>query len=498
MFTNINIKNQDSSYQYIVEYENTDNMCDNIQYIKDIDFDEISHLNDVIFIHEYSTIIKNHNTWKKISGIQSNEYTPNQTKSAIIRLYFPEYSIDVYHPGTKYAFSVNTWINGRCIVLASCILERLNTVACSRPKRFCDQIYHECIEFNIIDPFTLHYSDLWRNFRINMCGETTDQKLINSTDSMLYFSLHPVENTDDEEYNKMIEFEGGQNTLFLSKNPKNYFNLNISTNIDKNLKSNRPSIDFKIDFNEEYNDNLQEYIYETYGVENCEVQYSLIIGNETDIYAVIEGDWVTSSTYSFSKDDIYNSSQNFTNGEGYKPGMFIVGSVNIFNNDDSLLYKLSNKIPFTPDIFRYFVNTEEFVVNGYTINSINLDELNMKLLNINVVNKIENKIVQTTGSRNTKSNIVQPIFYRSVESSDIVIHTGVIENICINLDRYKSNVETFYIQLGSSLFHESGRIHSGILFKINGKLLTKDNSSSVYFILNENHEVVTTGKYTLL
>jgi hypothetical protein len=341
------------------------------------------------------------------------------------------------------------------------------------------------------------YSDIWKDFRVNVCGEPTDPKLVNSTDSMLYLSLHAVKESAEGEYEKVIEFDGGQNTLSLTKDPKNYFNLNISVNTDENLDRGRPAVMLKADFNEVYAGDIQEYIYETYGIEDCEVQYGLAIGNENDIYASLEGDWVTTSTYSFSKDDIFESSQNFTSGDGYKYGMFIVGSINISGDDESLIYKLSNKLPFTPELFRYFVNSTEFEVNGYTVNSVNLDEIDMEVLNINAVNKIENRIVHVAGTQDAKSNVVQPVFYRSVEASDVVLHAGVIENVCINLDRYKSMVETFYIQVGENVFAESGRIHSGVLFKINGKSLTKSDTSDTYYVLNESREVVTYGKYTV-
>lgn len=497
MFTNINIKEHDASYQYIIEYIKGGFAHNPSGYISGMNIDAVSYISDIVLVNGDKEYVKNHNTWNEVVGESSNTYLPLNPTGATIRLYFPEYSVDTYRSGAKYALSVGTWINGKYISLSSHIVERLDAVACNRPKRFCDQTYHECIEFQIVDPFTLMYSDIWKDFRVNVCGEPTDPKLVNSTDSMLYLSLHVVKESSEGEYEKVLEFDGGQNTLSLTKDPKNYFNLNVSVNTDENLDSDRPAVILKADFNEVYAGDIQEYIYETYGIENCEVQYGLAIGNENDIYATLEGDWVTTSTYSFSKDDIFESSRNFTSGDGYKCGMFIVGSINISGDDESLIYKLSNKLPFTPELFRYFVNSAEFEVNGYTVNSVNLDEIDMEVLNINAVNKIENRIVQVAGTQDAKSNVIQPVFYRSVEASDVVLHAGVIENVCINLDRYKSMVETFYIQVGENVFAESGRIHSGVLFKINGKSLTKSDASDTYYVLNESREVVTYGKYTV-
>jgi hypothetical protein len=189
------------------------------------------------------------------------------------------------------------------------------------------------------------------------------------------------------------------------------------------------------------------------------------------------------------------STGNFTNGEGYIEGLYIVGSVDILDPDgESLLYLLSNKIPFTKELFRYFVGSE-FVVNGYVINSVNLQDIDMNIYNINAVNKIEQNIVQLNHQNDSKSNILQPIFFRAIESRDIIIHPAVTETISLNLDIYKSKVNTFKIRLENVDFIEVGRVSNGVLFKIIGNKLPNTTTSGLYYILNEDGELITTGKY---
>jgi hypothetical protein len=71
----------------------------------------------------------------------------------------------------------------------------------------------------------------------------------------------------------------------------------------------------------------------------------------------------------------------------------------------------------------------------------------------------------------------------------------VTENICINLDAYKSSVDRFYIKIEGTSYSEVGRTESGVIFKVQGSLLPGTVTSGTYYILNEDADLVTTGKY---
>lgn len=111
------------------------------------------------------------------------------------------------------------------------------------------------------------------------------------------------------------------------------------------------------------------------------------------------------------------------------------------------------------------------------------------------INKTIQQVVEMTAQTDSKSNIIQPVFFRSRELASIIVHPAVTENICINLDAYKAAVGRFYIKIEGVAFYEIGRTESGVIFKINGNMLPGTLTNGTYYILNQDAELVTTGKY---
>ena len=501
MHTNINIKDINNTYNYIVEYKSTSKevLKEGYSYYPcgmrvangDIDIYKVSI--------KYPGLdwYRNKNYWHKLNDSSINDYLPDTIKLSELTLYFPDFSLDTYNPKTKYALSLDTWIQGHRIALGSWILQRMDSLATSKPKTFMNNSYYECITIEFPDPHYIIYSDEWREFRENICGELyIDNTTLNNTGSNLYVSLYAVEE-DGNEYNMIDGITGGQNSINISK-PHDYLSLDLSVNVTESLSTlEEPAIQCELIFNEEYNSNLKEYLKETYNIDKYNVKYGLAIGNNESLYLAIESDILDSNiiAYKFTKDDILKTG-NFTSGDGFIEGLNIVSSIDILGEDgESLLYLLSNKIPFTQDIFRYFVGSK-FIVNGYSINNVNLSDVNMNVYNINAVNKIEQKIVQLNHQNDSKANIIQPVFFRSIETRDIILHPAVSETISLNLDVYKSKVATFQIQIEGVCFVEVGRVSNGVLFKIIGNKLPKEISTGLYYILNEDGELITTGKYT--
>jgi hypothetical protein len=119
----------------------------------------------------------------------------------------------------------------------------------------------------------------------------------------------------------------------------------------------------------------------------------------------------------------------------------------------------------------------------------------MEIINYTLVNKIENKVVHIERPSDAKSNIIQPVFFRVKDTEFLTIHPAVTENICINLDDYKSKVEKFILQIEGCTFTQIGSNNFGIIFKVQGKNLPGKATSGLYYVLNENNELVTSGKY---
>lgn len=508
MFTNINIKgNNDDQYNYIIEYEKGYlSSSNNLTYLKpdfNLDINKSSLLDNISFWNGDINYLNHQNYWilpNMQNFINSKEGIPTYYKTARIRLYPPAYSIDTYINGVTYALSISTWIHGKHIILGSFIFNRLDAEATQSVKTFMNNRYYEYLEFIIPDPYELAYSDDWKEFR-TLCGEIDKT---NNTGSVLYFTLHPITPTyfDNKPcYIKLDNYTGGQNSINFLSGTKGNFELLLSSNIDKPLKktTDYPQFDLKLKFNEFYNRDIEEYMEETYNIKKFKMNYGLVIGNENDLYVILNsGEIKPINEYSFSKQEILK--QNFANWDGWTPGISVVGSVDIIDEEteEQVISLLSNSLPLTQNLFKYFVgnkNGKEFKIGRYVINNVNIQDVDMNILNINAINKIENKIVQISKPEDTKTNLIQPVFFRSVESSNIIIHSDVTETICINLDAYKSKVSRFILQIEGINFFESGRNSSGVLFKIVGKKLPNKKTEGTYFILNQDSEAVSNGKY---
>jgi hypothetical protein len=60
---------------------------------------------------------------------------------------------------------------------------------------------------------------------------------------------------------------------------------------------------------------------------------------------------------------------------------------------------------------------------------------------------------------------------------------------------YKHLVKTFILQIEGIKFVEIGRLKSGIVFKVFGSRLPKKISQGQYYILNQDYDMITSGKY---
>jgi hypothetical protein len=320
----------------------------------------------------------------------------------------------------------------------------------------------------------------------------------NSIGSVLYCSLHPVKDNDGE-YIKIEEYYGGQNSINLFNDSNEFLNLHIYSNTSNSLKPDeRPSIKCVTRFNSYYKNDLDFYLDETYRTNDdvsWSIRYELVIGDENNIYVICQSPilFTLTTTYEFTKDMI--TENNFDNWTGWKEGIKIKCSLEIFKNDESSLCVISNQIPLTKDLFSYFVKSDFKDEYGYVVNNVNLDEVNMNILNINAVNKTENRVVKIEKQVSENTGVTQTVFYRVADFPSIVIKPAVIENICINLDSYKHLVKSFILQIEGVKFVEIGRVKAGVIFKIFGSRLPKSISEGQYYILNQDSEIISGGKY---
>ena len=198
--------------------------------------------------------------------------------------------------------------------------------------------------------------------------------------------------------------------------------------------------------------------------------------------------------YGYAKQNIkwesLNADQNiktfFSSWDVFEEGWSFVASMIVLKDNEEIFTIVSNELPITQNLFSLFIN-------GGAEKIIDINEMN--IINYTVVNKIKNEIVQLERPNDSKSNIIQPVFFRVKETEVLTLHPAVTENICINLDDYKSKVNKFILQIDNCRFDQIGSNNYGILFKIIGNKLSTEVNSGLYYILNEDLELVTTGKY---
>lgn len=495
MFSNnINIVNIDKKFSYYFEY------FDNKLYQKNF-LTYNSKNNSVGFYNElHNNLQYNTNYWEEIENFNNTDYIPEFVNISTINVYFPVYSLDVYQKGIKYALNTKIWIDETEVSLGCYLLNRLDSVACDKPKKFLNQQYYEKIELTIPDPYYIIFSDEWKKWRIyniykpnelfTLSGPELEDFInnyqeSNDVTSNILLQFHPVEYIDNK-YLKLNTYQGGQNTIYFNSDTNQYLNLKLQHNFNKS--NTNPCLTAQLNFNKIYNNDLQQYLLETYNMNDFNMTIELVVKDDNNIYK-----YLTKSGKSRQVEFNINELE-FTNWNQYLPGMkfYAIATIQNTESDEFILEFRSNEIFITKELFKFLI------IKPLNITNINLNTIDMINYKCNIVNKIQKNIVKIDKPSDYKNNIIKPVFFRTQELSDLQLHGAVTENISINLDSYKNKVDIFYLNVNGTLFQEIGRNNSGVIFKIVGNKINKSVKSGNYYILNQDQEMVTFGNYTLL
>lgn len=503
-YTNININGNNKVFEYLIEYNSSEYIGHSPIYY---------HMDDNInlFLND-SILVRKENEW--YSYKDKELLNINNYNLCNIKLFFPEYSINSYDNNMLYILSVTTWVCGKRICLGNYILNRLDVLVSPNAITRDSNKYYEYISIDILDPRQIAYSDTWKDFRTNICeSKIIDNYELNNDGSQILFTLYPVR-YENKTYYIDDKYDGGQNSINIS-NEKDYLTLESSISHNNGVILNNNII-----FNHDYDLDIVLYFKETYGVDLSSIKYETVIKDSENIYwcytniitkyrgsfkQYIENYYSDDKSYidNIKWNDWYNDINKIINTNtnlnsiGFKwsdwrDGMSILSSATFYDKShQELLYIFSNDIILTKDLFSYLCNNDDIL-------SINLNKdtiKEMKLYNINAVNKIVNEVIHIDKPDNSKSNIIQPVFFKVKDATNIIIHPAVTENICINLDDYKSKVDSFTIQIENCTFKQIGSNSYGIIFKILGKNLQNKIPKGIYYILNQDNELVTTGKY---
>lgn len=471
--------------------------------------------------HIYN-VVRNINTWTPEHRIYSNYFIPTDVKQRQITLFIPRYSMESFYDkefgddhemqlsGIKYIITAYIYIAGMKVVLGSYLFDLGSTRATNGKVRYKMDDYQLCVDFNILDPVSLTYNDEWIPFRKQICGEPEN---INNTGSVIHIDLDPVIPSDEGDYYiRSSEFLGGITSIAFEKKMDDYLHADLKFDGDAIIK---------LGFNGVYDGDLNLYLAETYGMweldENGNIVmqdgmpvprdnriiFELIIRDKEDVY--FEKSWFTHSItkHKFNKADIEQT------WDWYKDGLILQGSVEIYdiydlpedckNNPEEIRSRLlpvadliTNEIPLNKETYKYLVPTSASMHHG---KRINLDLVDMNEYEVSVVNKIHKEVVKINRPEDYKSNVVRPVFIRTEPLGDITVHPAVSENIAINLNKYKSKVDLFYIRIEGVDFIEIGRTPIAVIFGIDGHLLPNEATEGIAYILDENHKLVTTTRY---
>ena len=502
--TNINITSPYGQMKYFIEYFDNAEMADNDHWYS------VNENGDVDIVESKEYVQRQNNEWCCVEDPSiTRNYMPSVYDVSSVNIYFPRFSVETYERNVKYALTINTWIHGHIIYLGNYIIDRNDVVAADTIRKFANEDYYEYLNVKIIDPWDIVYSDRWKRFRQHVCGEreTRDGSYLpctlafrlglyggdgelNNTGSIINISLHPVIESEPGVYREMDNYHGGQNSINLSDEVTDYLSLNLSDNRDVNSYDD-DLLEFKTSptYNGSYAqtpDGFNQYIRETYLINEYVMKMEFVVQDDENVYKSIEKT-VESPWQAINREDI-----KFEDWTGFHEGMYLRAFLNIYiheGDEEAFIYLTSNPIIITQQLYSYLVGDNP-------VDKVYLDAVNMNNYTINAVNKIQQNIIQVERPDDYKAGIIKPVFFRTRELAHLIIHPTVTEQICINLDQYKSKVDTFIIKIEETSFVEYGRTAAGVIFKIVGANLPNKAQSGIYYILDQNSELVTTGQYT--
>lgn len=505
--TQINIYNGRKAFRYGIEYvDNTESVDADEFYFtisqnQDLNTQEIQFLSNFYSGYNYK---RNTNVWLPLNEAyfeeediyNVSELNLNKVNLSSVNIYFPSFSVETYTGNWKYIFSANIYINGDKITLCEVLLDRRDAISYPGKKVMHNIKYSEYINVVFPDPWDITYSDEWAPFRQVVCNEPEN---INNTGSILSLEIHPVtESENSENMVKLNNYLGGMNSLLLSEEK----NITLYNLIDYNSSK---GIDLSLHYNDNLYNSFEEYLIETYNLDQDSqftVSSTLSLYDNENIYNVYGPVYGSNVQFSDIKrpEDNYTT-KTFESWEEFTPGLQFKAITNILLNNEEFLSLISNSLQVDQYAFAKFIEKDNSVdldsIKQLLDTDTNIEETLRNMETVNIVNKTIKNVINVEKPNDFKNSLTRPVFIRTYQNSDIVVHPGVTENIALNLREYKNYIEGFTIRIADVEFPEYGRQGSNIIFKIVGKQLPEEIAEGNYYILDDNKELVTSGKYIL-
>ena len=404
-----------------------------------------------------------------------------------VRVYFPLECIHTYYrAATKYLVSIYTYIKEdeytlpKRLYLYSNIIDSFDNLACA-PKIYKGNRYQEYQDINIYDFYKL----------INLGVERSEY--------VLHINIQPVYIEGDSAY-AFNDIKPGNSSLSYYKDsilqviPS--FDI-INRKVCVRFERNNDEVNIFKYINDNYNDNYERnmLIYLRYFIVNKydEIIYidnPVLLKEEDESSIAFEelfgerfeswSDWeegmqlyVSTEAYSYKGEMEEEDLEDFRN-------KLIEGDwIDCFN-----ISIASDTIPITSNIYKFILPND--------IDNINLTDIDMTINSYNVTNEIINKNINVSQT-SVGNGLVKPVFFKAYDISKIKVHRDVYENICVNLDEYKNKVNKFYIKICGNYFVEYARTIDGVIFNINGAVIT--SNTGAYYICDADKNFITSGKY---
>lgn len=404
-----------------------------------------------------------------------------------VRVYFPLECIHTYYrAATKYLVSVYTYIKKdvytlpKRLYLYSNIIDSFDNLACA-PKVYKGNRYQEYQDINIYDFYELINSGVERS------------------EYIIHINIQPVYVEGNSAY-AFNDIKPGSSSLsyyrdsILQVIPS--FDI-INRKVQVRFERNNDEINIFKYISDNYEPNM--LIYLRYFIVN---KYDEIIYIDNPVL-LKEGD---ESSIAF--DDLFG--ERFKSWSDWEEGMQLYVSAEAYaykgKMDEEDLKDFRNKliggdwidcfnisiasdtIPITSDIYKFILRSG--IDNIKYINLTDIED--MTINSYNVTNEIINKNINVSQS-SVSNGLVKPVFFKAYDISKIKVHRDVYENICVNLDEYKNKVNKFYIKICGNYFVEYARTIDGVIFNINGAVIT--SNTGTYYICDADKNFITSGKY---
>lgn len=183
--------------------------------------------------------------------------------------------------------------------------------------------------------------------------------------------------------------------------------------------------------------------------------------------------------------------------------------VNTTDNGKVSISKNSTNYSKNP-VSRINAVTKHDIINKFDAKDMDLSKINLlNNVSINLIEKTENvnhndishnQYTNKTSGMNTTKVIYKPIFYRVQSLQSINILPNVGQNIGVNLMSYMTKVETFKMIIGNYTILESARNNAYVIFYLSASIvqyLASSGGSKVYYITNQDDELISSGTWSV-